>query len=69
MSDVAEKPEINIQIDDRVEVTKGEYKGEKATVINVYNNTIAVNFDAITQQDGSNLRTVVKHDSYKKITG
>ncbi|WP_332634139.1 DUF2187 domain-containing protein [Halalkalibacter flavus] len=73
MSDVTEKqekqekPAVDVQIDDRIQVTKGDYKGEKASVINIYNNTIAVNFDNVKQNDGSSLRTVVKHDSYKKI--
>ncbi|ARK32260.1 hypothetical protein [Halalkalibacter krulwichiae] len=67
MSDVEEKSLIDVEVDDRIQVTKGEYKGEKASVINIYNNTIAVCFDTIKQKDGTSLRTVVKHDSYKKI--
>ncbi|GAE28561.1 hypothetical protein JCM9140_4807 [Halalkalibacter wakoensis JCM 9140] len=64
----AEKPEIDLKIEDRIEVTKGQYEGEKADVVNIYNNTIAVQFDDVFQKEGIKLRTVVKHDSYKKIT-
>lgn len=49
---------------DPVEVISGEYKGEKATVISAYTNSISVEFD-MKLEDGSKPRTVLRHSEYK----
>ncbi|AIC96195.1 MULTISPECIES: hypothetical protein [Shouchella] len=59
--------ETKIQNLHRVIVTKGEFKDKKAHVINIYDNTISVEFDDYTGRDDELQRTVIKHDDYEKI--
>jgi ribosomal protein L24 len=67
MSDAVEKGEHDIEIGEKIKVSKGEYKGEEGNVINIYNNTIAVEFMNILTKDGSKFRTVVRHENYNKV--
>ncbi|GAF21152.1 MULTISPECIES: hypothetical protein [Shouchella] len=59
--------ETKIQNLHRVIVTKGEFKDKKARVINIYDNTISVEFDDYTGRNDELQRTVIKHDDYEKI--
>ncbi|MFB4213482.1 KOW motif-containing protein [Shouchella sp. JSM 1781072] len=51
----------------RVVVTQGEFKNKKARVINIYDNTISVEFDDYTGREDETQRTVIKHEEYEKI--
>ncbi|GAE35216.1 DUF2187 domain-containing protein [Halalkalibacter akibai] len=51
-----------------MKVLDGEYKGEEGSIINVYNNTVAVEFNNIHTKDGSKFRTVIKHGNYKSLS-
>ncbi len=42
-------------------------KTKKARVINIYDNTISVEFDDYTGRNDELQRTVIKHDDYEKI--
>ncbi|PYZ98236.1 DUF2187 domain-containing protein [Alteribacter lacisalsi] len=55
---------ITVEAGDQVSVTKGEFKGSKAEVIAVYNNSIAVELDK-KLEDGSYARTVLHHTEFK----
>lgn len=53
-----------VNVDDFVKVISGKEKGEKAKVIAVYTNSIAVELDKM-QKDGTLARTVLSHKEYK----
>ncbi|MDQ0257901.1 ribosomal protein L24 [Evansella vedderi] len=57
-----EAPHVNV--DDIVKVISGKEKGEKAKVIAVYTNSVAVELDKM-QKDGTLARTVLSHKEYK----
>ncbi|WP_332697791.1 DUF2187 domain-containing protein [Halalkalibacter lacteus] len=67
MTKETEKMEHDINIGDEIQVIEGEYKEEEGKVINVYNNTVAIEFNNILTKDKSKYRTVVKHDNYKRL--
>ena len=58
--------EVSIHINEGVVVKSGDLKGEKATVIAVYTNSIAVELEK-AEADGSHERTILSHKEYKKI--
>jgi ribosomal protein L24 len=67
MTKETEQMEHDINIGDEIKVLKGEYKAEEGKVINVYNNTVAIEFNNILTKDKSKYRTVVKHDNYERL--
>ncbi|MFC0471495.1 DUF2187 domain-containing protein [Halalkalibacter kiskunsagensis] len=67
MTKETEQMEHDINIGDEIKVLEGEYKAEEGKVINVYNNTVAIEFNNILTKDKSKYRTVVKHDNYKRL--
>ena len=67
MTKDAEEKELDIEIGDKIKVLKGEYDGEEGSVINVYNNTVAIEFNNVFTKDKSKFRTVIKHDNYQRL--
>ncbi|WP_227938190.1 DUF2187 domain-containing protein [Alkalihalobacillus deserti] len=67
MGKEAEEKEHDIEIGDKIKVINGEYDGEEGNVINVYNNTVAIEFNNIFTKDKSKYRTVIKHDYYQRL--
>ncbi|MGG1400795.1 DUF2187 family protein [Bacillus salipaludis] len=57
----------NVQLDELVEIKTGEYKGNKAKVIQVRDNSVIVELGMKTKA-GEPVLTVVNHKNYKKLT-
>ncbi|MGO4886668.1 DUF2187 family protein [Anaerobacillus sp. MEB173] len=64
---MSEEITVTVQIGDNVLIKKGDNKGEKAKVIAVYTNSVAVQLDK-TEKDGKPRRTVVNHKKYDVIS-
>ncbi|WP_245805820.1 DUF2187 family protein [Bacillus alkalicellulosilyticus] len=58
------QPEI--EIGDTVQINKGQEKGEKAKVIAVYTNSVAVELNR-KMKNGTLARTVINHSKYDKV--
>ncbi|MDR7000129.1 DUF2187 family protein [Neobacillus niacini] len=57
---------VKIQLDELVEIKTGEYKGKKAKVIQVRDNSVIVELGLKTKA-GEPVLTVVNHKNYKKL--
>ncbi|MFA9557016.1 DUF2187 family protein [Evansella sp. AB-rgal1] len=63
---MSENEAVVVNVDDVIQVTKGDLKGEQAKVIAVYNNSVAVELN-MQQKDGTLARTVLNHKEYKVV--
>lgn len=57
---------VKVQLDELVEIKTGEYKGKKAKVIQVRDNSVIVELGLKTKA-GEPVLTVVNHKNYKKL--
>lgn len=57
---------VDVQLDQLVEIKTGEYKGKKAKVIQVRDNSVIVELGMKTKA-GEPVLTVVNHKNYKKL--
>ena len=57
---------VDVQLDQLVEIKTGEYKGKKAKVIQVRDNSVIVELGLKTKA-GEPVLTVVNHKNYKKL--
>ncbi|RXI96541.1 mitochondrial 54S ribosomal protein L40 [Anaerobacillus alkaliphilus] len=58
--------EITVQPGDAIQITAGDFKGEKGTIIGVYNNSSSIELDTREENDKPR-KTVVQHKNYKKL--
>ncbi len=58
--------EITVQPGDTIQITEGDFKGEKGTIIGVYNNSSSIELD-IREADDKPRKTVIQHKNYKKV--
>lgn len=59
--------EITTQPGDAIEITDGDFKGEKGTIIGVYKNSSSVEL-VLKEKDNKPRKTVVPHKHYKVLS-
>lgn len=64
---MSEEIEIPFQPGDNIEILDGSFKGEKGTIIAVYNNSSAIELST-KETNGKPRKTVVSHKHYKVTT-
>ncbi|WP_096200649.1 DUF2187 family protein [Bacillus sp. FJAT-45350] len=63
---MTEEMEISVQPGDAIQITEGDFKGEKGTIIAVYNNSSAIELDK-REANGKPTKTVLAHKKYEVI--
>lgn len=59
--------EISAQPGDTIQIVDGDLKGEKGTIIGVYNNSASIELETREANDKPR-KTVIAHKNYKVIT-